>query len=143
MTAGRILQRKGNDVISITSEATIADALEILVDRNIGVLLVSNDGQSINGIISERDIMRAMRDNRSDVFGMLVAQYMTEDVRTCLKNDPARSLLAIMTEQRIRHLPVTENGKLIGIVSIGDVVKYRLDEIVAEGEAMRDYITRG
>jgi CBS domain-containing protein len=141
MTADRILQTKGGTVITIQPKATVGDALAVLADNNIGAIIVSIDGDSVDGIISERDIVRAMHKGGPAVFDALVEELMTKDVRTCARTDPARGMLTIMTDRRIRHLPVVDAGKLIGLISIGDAVKIRLDDLVAETEAMRDYIT--
>ena len=141
MTADRILRSKGGAIITIQPEATIADALAVLSDKNIGAVIVSADGVSVSGILSERDVVRAMHKSGASVFALPVAELMTKNVRTCTRTDPARSLLAVMTERRIRHLPVVDDGRLVGLVSIGDVVKLRLDDLVTETEAMRDYIS--
>lgn len=140
MTAGRILKSKGGAVITIKPEAKISEALAVLSEKNIGAIIASADGTSVDGIISERDIVRAMHRRGPKVFDLAVLDLMTREVRTCSSTDPARGMLTIMTERRIRHLPVVDGGKLIGLVSIGDAVKIRLDDLVAETEAMRDYI---
>lgn len=141
MTADRILKSKGGTVITIRPEASITDALAVLSNNNIGAIIVSTDGVAVDGILSERDIVRAMHRAGPKVFDTPVSELMTKNVRTCARGDPARGMLTVMTERRIRHLPVVDNGKLIGLISIGDAVKIRLDDLVAETEAMRAYIS--
>ncbi len=141
MTAERILRNKGADVATISPEATLAEAAAMLQARNIGAIVVSGDGARVEGIVSERDLVRALAMRGAEVFAARVADLMTADVATCRLGDASRGILARMTERRIRHLPVVEDGRLIGIVSIGDVVKLRLDDLVHETEAMREYIT--
>ncbi len=141
MTTERILRNKGAEVATIQPGATVTQAAELLAEKNIGAVVVSGDGAAVDGILSERDLVRAMRKRGADVFDMLVAELMTKEVTTCTLKDGTRGLLALMTDRRIRHLPVVDEGRLVGIVSIGDVVKLRLDDLVSETEAMRDYIS--
>lgn len=141
MTAERILKTKGHTVLTIKPDASIMDAVALLSEKNIGAVVVSADGGKVDGILSERDLVRAMGKHRVALFDLKVQDLMTRNVFTCTSTDGTMSILARMTERRIRHLPVVDDGKLTGVISIGDVVKIRLDDLVAETEAMRDYIT--
>ncbi len=143
MNVDTILGRKGRSVFTISPHATILEAANLLKDKRIGALVVSADGTSALGIISERDIIHGIGERGAAILDQSVGEVMTRDVQTCTPEDTGDALLATMTERRFRHLPVIEDSKLAGIVSIGDVVKSRLDEIEREAEAMRDYITAG
>ena len=143
MNVETILAGKGRDVLTIAPDATIADAVAVLKARRVGAAVVSIDGKSVAGILSERDIVHGLAEHGAQALARRVDELMTRDVMTCVGGDTDREVLALMTERRFRHLPVVEDGVLAGIVSIGDVVKSRLDEIATEAEAMRDYISRG
>jgi CBS domain-containing protein len=139
-----ILQTKGSDVATITKEASLADATAQLRDRGVGALVVSDDGRHIDGIVSERDVVRALAAHGAGVLGRSVASAMSTDVVTCSAADSVEELMVSMTERRIRHLPVIDgDGLLSGIVSIGDVVKARLGQLETENQALFDYITHG
>lgn len=139
MKVGQILQVKGGDVYSVSVEARIADAVRILNDRNIGAVLVK-DGSSIAGILSERDIVRQLGRSGSAALDASVRDCMTSAVLTCSAETTVNELMEKMTEQRIRHIPVVENGELMGVVSIGDVVKRKIEEAEQESSALREYI---
>ena len=139
MNVVSILGVKGAAVVTIGDGASLADAVLTLRDNRIGAIVVSNDGQHIDGIVSERDIVRALAAGDGRVVERRVAEIMTREVTTCSPTDPVKSLMELMTHQRIRHLPVVANGVLVGIVSIGDVLKHRLDELELEANVMRDY----
>jgi CBS domain-containing protein len=141
MNVEAILGNQGGDVLTVLPDATILDASNILSIKIIGALVVSTDGVTALGIISERDIVNAIGARGAAVLVETVDNLMTRDIRTCALKDTMHEVLSVMTERRFRHLPVIENGKLCGIVSIGDVVKNRLDEITRETDAMREYIT--
>ncbi len=143
MNVETILAGKGRDVATIAPDATIADAVGLLQARRVGAVVVSTDGKTVSGILSERDIVHGLAEHGGALLDRRVDEFMTRDVETCAGRDTDREVLALMTERRFRHLPVVENGALVGIVSIGDVVKSRLDGIANEAEAMRDYISRG
>ena len=143
MNVETILTGKGRDVLTIAPDATIADAVRMLEARRVGAVVVSADGKAVSGILSERDIVHGLAKHGDALLDRRVEEFMTSDVETCAGGDTDREVLALMTERRFRHLPVVENGALAGIVSIGDVVKSRLDGIAIEAEAMRDYISRG
>lgn len=143
MKLAQILAHKGDFVATVTPDATVADLLTLLSRFGVGALVVSPDGRHIEGIVSERDVVRALAD-RPDVAAEPVAGIMTSDVRSATADDTVEDMMALMTEHRIRHVPVVdEDGLLVGIVSIGDVVKNRLGELEGEREALVGYITRG
>ncbi len=139
MNVETILGSKGRDVLTIPPDASVLDASNNLSFRKIGALVVSHDGETALGILSERDIAIGM--SGAAVLSETVDSLMTRDLRTCALDDTMHEVLSVMTERRFRHLPVIEDGKLCGIVSIGDVVKSRLDEITREADAMREYNT--
>ncbi len=141
MNVASILKSKGKNVVTTRPDAKIAEVVRELKDERIGALVVSEDNIEVLGIISERDILRGLADHGLDLLDMRVDKLMTREVFTCAPTDQTSKLMAKMTERRIRHLPVMENGALCGIVSIGDVVKVRLDEIEYEAKALRDYIS--
>jgi CBS domain-containing protein len=139
MSIKAILASKGTDVATIDSDERLSEAVGRLGQRRIGALLVMEQGQ-IAGIVSERDVIYCLKDHGAEVLSWPVSRAMTSPAITV---DPATSALAalgIMTRRRIRHLPVVENGRLAGIVSIGDLVKYRMEKIEQEANAMREYI---
>ena len=137
-----VLHGKASDVvITIEPDATVRDLLRLLAEHNVGALIVSSDGTSVEGIVSERDIVRRLNEDEG-VLSAPVSQIMTSDVATCEITDEVNKLMALMTERRIRHLPVVdERGQLAGIVSIGDVVKARLSELEQENHALSEYLT--
>lgn len=143
MMVGFILQRKGSDVATIPRTSTVSVAADHLTTRRIGALVVSDDGQMIDGIISERDIVRAVAHHGPSVLMHTVSEIMSTPVLTCRLDDTVDSLMALMTERRVRHLPVVANGALVGLVSIGDIVKYRVDELQTETKVLLDYISNG
>jgi len=136
-----ILSRKGDDVATITPTATLAEAATALTDRGIGALVVSTDGVAVEGVLSERDIVREMARQGPAVLEEPVSMAMTGDVTTCRRDTSTNELIAIMTEERIRHVPVLDDDRLAGIVSIGDIVKWRMDELADEGQRLREYVT--
>lgn len=140
MNVETILRNKGNRVTTIRPDATVADAVETLRRHGIGALVVSDDGDGVDGIVSERDIVAALADDGGSLLSQPVCAIMTRTVLTCDPQDTVAELMAEMTNRRIRHFPVVAAGKLCGIVSIGDVVKSRLDEIEFEASSMRSFI---
>jgi CBS domain-containing protein len=134
----RILATKGRQVVTIGPEATVGSAVRQLRSRGIGALVVSADGEHVEGVLSERDVVRALAARGADVMDLHVAQLMSRSVETCTPRDSVKSIMATMTRHRVRHLPVVEGGRLCGLVSIGDVVKNRLDEVEAEVNVLRD-----
>ncbi len=130
----------GGDIFSIEPAADLAAAVKLLTQHRIGALVVRGAGGRLSGILSERDIVRALSAHGPDALGLPVGQVMTREVETCGENDSVASLMERMTTGKFRHLPVVEQGKLIGLISIGDVVKQRVEEFERESEAMREYI---
>jgi CBS domain-containing protein len=140
MTVNDILRHKGSDVITIEPTAALAAAVRALVQHRIGALLVTGADRRIVGIISERDIVRVLDEKGPAVLSAPVAEVMTRRVVTCDRSETIAEIMARITSGRFRHVPVIEHGRLIGIVSIGDVVKARLSELEHEQNALREYI---
>jgi CBS domain-containing protein len=144
MNVQAILAAKGTEVVSIAPERTLADAVALLAARRIGALVVvSAGGGHLAGILSERDIVRALAAAGADALAAAVGDHMTTKVATTTAEEPMPSLMERMTEGRFRHMPVLADGRLVGIVSIGDVVKHRVAEIEAEADSLREYIQAG
>ena len=144
MNVQSILGVKGSGVVTVREDISLGDAASILRDRRVGALVVSNDGQHIDGIVSERDVVRALANHGASVLGRPVSSAMSKDVITCRAGDAVESLMVSMTERRIRHLPVVDDaGVLGGVISIGDVVKARLSQLETENQQLYDYITQG
>ncbi len=135
-----ILKIKGDEVTTIAPDASISDAVAALAEKSLGALVVSANGQSIDGILSERDVVRSLSRPDNDTLSMSVAELMTADVMTCQTSTTIAELMELMTEKRIRHVPVETNGKLTGLVSIGDVVQARLHEVEMERQQIEQYI---
>jgi CBS domain-containing protein len=145
MTVKAILSRKGNAVITIEPTVPLCDAIKILDERRIGAVVITGSDQQIVGILSERDIVRTLARNARDAVACRlcdepVGQVMTSKVETCTQSDSVYEIMERMTTGKFRHLPVVERGRLVGIVSIGDVVNHRLREMELESNAMHDYI---
>jgi len=137
-----LLANKGSAVATIRGDATVADAVDELSRHHVGALVVSEDGQTIDGIVSERDVVRKMSELGESVVHDLVSSIMSSTVTTSSPDDDTESLMRIMTERRIRHVPVVdEGGLLVGIVSIGDVVKDRIEELEKNRTELIEYIT--
>ena len=144
MNVQSILGVKGFDVATVGQQASLADAAAQLRDRGVGALVVSDDGRHIDGIVSERDVVRALAAHGAASLGRTVRSVMSTTVVTCVADDSVETLMSSMTERRIRHLPVVdEEGLLAGIVSIGDVVKARLAQLQVKNEALTEYIHQG
>ena len=142
MRIADVLRGKGGAVVTINPDATVAELLAGLAEHNIGAMVVAGpDG--IEGIVSERDVVRQLHTHGASVLSRPIETIMTSVVSTCSKEDTVDSLTLLMTENRVRHVPVLEDGKLIGIVSIGDVVKTRMQELESEHEQLQSYITQG
>lgn len=139
MTIAAILGNKGNEIISIPGDATMADAVALLAGKRIGAVPVL-DGGAVAGVFSERDVLYCIAREGAAALNRKVSEVMTAPAITVAPSEPVLAALALMTRRRIRHLPVVENGRCVGFVSIGDLVKHRIDRIEAEAEAMRDYI---
>ena len=140
MNVETILRNKGRSVATIRPEATIATAIDILHGRGIGALVVSHNGQRVEGILSERDIILGLARFGGELLSLPVSEIMTISVVTCDPTDSVQDLMAEMTNRRIRHFPVVSDGRLCGIVSIGDLVKSRLDEVEHEAHSLRSFI---
>ena len=140
MQIGQLLRRKGHDVVTVDGSESVRGALALLAQHGIGALVVSGDGQHIDGILSERDIARGLHDRGAGLLGDPVSRVMTSEVHTCPSDANVHSLAQTMTDRRVRHVPVVDDGVLVGIVSIGDVVKARLDELEEERKQLVDYI---
>ena len=140
MTVRAILDLKGRDVTTITPDKTLGDAASLLSQHKIGALVVTGADRRVTGILSERDIVKAVSAGGAAALEEKIAARMTREVITCGPQDTMAELMGHMTAGRFRHLPVVENGRLVGIISIGDVVKHRLAEMERESSALRDYI---
>ena len=140
MQIGQLLRRKGRDVVTIDGSESVRGALAMLAQHRIGALVVSADGQRIDGILSERDIALGLHERGAGLLGDPVSAVMTAEVHTCAPTVGVQDLARMMTDRRIRHVPIVEDDALIGIVSIGDVVKARLDELEDERRQLVDYI---
>jgi CBS domain-containing protein len=130
----------GGDIITIEPTADLAAASKLLAKHRIGAVVILGAGDRLAGILSERDIVRALSDQGAAALGLPVGQVMTRNVATCSEDDSVASIMERMTAGKFRHVPVVSNGRLTGLISIGDVVKHRVEEIERESEAMRDYI---
>ncbi|MGQ0484237.1 MAG: CBS domain-containing protein [Hyphomicrobiales bacterium] len=140
MTVAQILGRKGRAVITVAPSETLQGVVNSLAQNRIGAVVVVDGKGGLAGIVSERDVVRALSEHGGAALGKTVADIMTKKVRTCSPNDTEAELMGLMTEHRIRHLPVLEGGKLTGMISIGDVVKLRIESIEREAEEMKSYI---
>jgi len=140
MTVGIILAGKGRDVVTIEPAATLAAAVNLLAEKRIGALLILGADRRVIGILSERDIVRVLAERGAAALDEPVASAMTRKVSTCNEAETIASIMERMTVGKFRHLPVVEQGRLVGLISIGDVVKHRLHEMERDSAAMRDYI---
>jgi len=138
MNVEGILRAKGARVVTIRPDATVAELVRGLRDERIGAMVVSKDGSHVDGIVSERDVVHALADTGAAAINARVSGIMTTPVMTCAPTDSVKSLMELMTRHRIRHLPVVERDMVAGIVSIGDVVKNRLDEMSTETSVLRE-----
>jgi CBS domain-containing protein len=140
MRISDVIRRKGNQVVTLRSDVTVLRLLEILEQHHIGAVVVSDDGSTVSGIVSERDVVRHLYSDGVGVLDESVAMIMTSDVQTCTPDDAIEDLGRTMTERRIRHVPVVVDGQLVAIVSIGDIVKSRMDELQTERDQLVGYI---
>jgi CBS domain-containing protein len=140
MRINDVLTSKGSaEVITIAPDATVRELLRLLAEHNVGAVVVSADGQAVDGIVSERDVVRRLHDDDSILEGA-VSAIMTSDVQTCQPDTPLDDLRVLMTQRRIRHVPVVSAGRLTGIISIGDVVKSSLDQLQFERDQLDSYV---
>lgn len=147
MLIEHILHRKGSHVATTTPDAMVTAVLDIMAEENVGALVVlsgaDDQERQVVGMVSERDIVRALAEEGSRVLGWTTRDVMSTTLTTCDLRSTVDHLMRLMTERRIRHIPVVEQRQLVGIVSIGDVVKTRIDELEAETETLHDYLTSG
>ncbi len=140
MHVRNILDTKGARVVTIRPDATIMATSRLLAQHRIGAVLVTDDAEHVVGVVSERDIVTGLANHGAGVTDMTVGELMTREVLSCALADTIADIMTVMTKRRVRHLPVIDDGKLVGIVSIGDVVKHRLDETALEVDSLRDYV---
>lgn len=142
MKISDVLRNKGSEVVTIKPGETVSRLLALLDEHRIGAVVVSSDGATVEGIVSERDVVRHLHASGTGVLDGPVSQIMTSEVTTGTADDDIASLAGTMTEERVRHVPIVDaDGKLAAIVSIGDIVKHRLSELQSERDQLRDYIT--
>ncbi len=141
MTVAIILKEKGTKVATVRPHETIGTLVHKLKLENIGAVVVSQDGERVDGIISERDVVRGLAAHGAELLAMRIDKLMIRDVLTCTPGDSVKDVMQTMTTRRVRHLPVVDKGKMVGVVSIGDVVKNRLQDVEMEARVLRDYIT--
>ncbi|WP_018158096.1 CBS domain-containing protein [Demetria terragena] len=140
MRIKEVLRHKGSDVVTIRPDATVGELVRLLAQHRIGAVVVLGEASAPAGIVSERDIVRHLHDAGADYLSSPVSGIMTAEVYTCDPEDEIESVAESLTEQRIRHLPVVVDGALVGIVSIGDVVKQRMDELRVERDHLTNYL---
>ncbi len=140
MQVSTILAEKGREVATAGPDASMMTIIEGLAEKNIGAIIITNEHHGVAGIISERDVVRSLAQHGASVFDQPVSSYMTQSVVTVSEHDTVHDMMAKMTEGRFRHLPVVADMRLVGIISIGDVVKSRIAEVQREAQALRDYI---
>lgn len=143
MTVASILKGKSDRLFSVREADTLTDVARLLTQENIGAVPVLDAGGDMIGIISERDIVRQIARNGAEVLQLSVSSVMTRDVVCCAPEDSIASTMAMMTAKRFRHLPVRAQGRIVGMISIGDVVKHRVEDAEREAESLREYIVRG
>ena len=140
MTVSVIVANKGREVVSIEPNASLADAVRLLAEKRIGAAVILGADRRLAGIISERDIVRVLAERGAAVLDEPVSRTMTRKVESCSENETVAQIMERMTQGKFRHMPVVDQGQVVGVVSIGDIVKYRLHEMERESTAMRDYI---
>jgi CBS domain-containing protein len=140
MTVKQILDDKGYDVSTISANETIAEAADFLAGNRIGAVMVSSATKQIAGILSERDIVRAISEHGKDVIDQPISKFMTENVKTCKSSNSIQEVMELMTNGGFRHLPIVEDDELIGIISIRDVIRHRMNEVEIEAEEIKAYI---
>ena len=143
MRAKDILGQKGSDVITVSPEASLGEAISLLAGKNIGAVVVSGGESRVDGILSERDVVRVLDGAPTGYRNTPVREVMTSKVHTAAPDATIDELLDMMTDRRIRHIPICEGDKLIGLLSIGDVIKHRIRQAVGEAEALKSYISAG
>lgn len=141
MRIADVLRSKGSEVVTVPPDASVRELLTRLAERRVGALVVSPDGGTVAGIVSERDVVRRLAELGPSMLDSPVASIMTADVLTCTGDSAVEQVMQLMTENRVRHVPVVRDGRLVGIVSIGDVVKQRLGELQTERDHLSSYIS--
>jgi CBS domain-containing protein len=141
MRISDVIRAKGNAVVTAQPDMDVRALLALLAEHGIGAVVVSTDGAAVDGIVSERDIVRALADRGATVMSEPVSEIMTSEVQTCMPETPVVELMSIMTHGRFRHVPVVVGDRLVGIVSIGDIVKNRVGELEIERDSLTNYIT--
>jgi CBS domain-containing protein len=141
MRISDLLRRKGTLVVTVRPEQSVTELLDLLAEHKVGALVVSADGDTLDGIVSERDVVRRLQELGPDLLKAPVREIMTATVHSCPPDTHLEELMRVMTTGRFRHVPVIENDRLVGIVSIGDVVKHRIDELQSERDQLTAYIT--
>ena len=140
MTVKAILSRKGGDVVTIAPTATLSAAVKLLAERRIGAIVITGPEDRVAGILSERDIVRVLGERGASVLDEPVSEVMTRKVVSCRQRDTVSAIMEMMTDGKFRHLPVLEGDRVVGLISIGDIVKWRVQEYENEQEALRQYI---
>ncbi len=141
MMISDVLARKGSGTVTVAPATTVPELLAVLAEHRIGAAVVTQDGDTVAGIVSERDVVRRMHAVGADLLAQTVGDLMTSQVHACAPGDAVDSVLGVMTERRVRHLPVLADGALVGLVSIGDLVKHRIDELQVERDQLTAYIS--
>lgn len=141
MKISDILRRKGHDVATVRPDETVREFIDRLTELGIGALVVSSDGELVEGIASERDVMHGLHEMGASLLDRPVSSILTAEVHTCEPSTSLDDLMRLMTDRRVRHVPVVDGGRLVGIVSIGDVVKRRIDELQDERDQLVGYIS--
>jgi CBS domain-containing protein len=141
MRISDVIRAKGNAVVTVRPDIDVRSLLAVLAEHRIGAVVVSTDGTAVDGIVSERDIVRALADRGATVISEQVSEIMTSDVQTCTPETPVVELMSVMTHGRFRHVPVVVDDRLVAIVSIGDIVKNRVGELEIERDSLTSYIT--
>ena len=143
MRVSGLLKAKGTDVVTLTPDTSVTDVLAVLAQHHIGAVVVSLDGRRIDGVVSERDIVRALADRGAAALSEPASAIMTTEVFSCRPDSTVEELMTLMTARRIRHVPVLSESELVGIVSIGDVVKDRIRDLESETQVLHEYIAHG
>ena len=143
MRISDLLRRKGTVVISVRPEQTVTELIDLLAEHRVGALVVSADGTSLAGIVSERDVVRRLQHSGAALLEAPISDIMTTQVRTCPPDTELDELMRVMTDGRFRHVPVVDDGRLVGIVSIGDVVKHKMSQLQFERDQLDSYVAQG
>ena len=137
-----VLRNKGDQVVTVAPDHTVRELLDLLAEHGVGALVVSADGSAVDGIVSERDVVRKLQQRGADLLAAPVSEIMTSQVHTCPPDTDLDDLMRLMTDRRFRHVPITQESRLVGIISIGDVVKHKIDLLEAERDQLTAYITQ-